>query len=199
MFGAGATAPNVVIDRDGLVTYVPDYLEPGEADAAFDALRREIPWRQDAIRIAGRTTPLPRLTAWFGDPGATYVYSGIRNEPLPWTPSLARLRARVDATCGVRFNSALVNRYRSGSDGMGWHADDEPTLGPEPLIASISLGAARVFQLRHRASGEVRSLGLEHGSLLTMSGASQRWWTHRVPKTKHAGERINLTFRIVAA
>lgn len=158
-------------------------------------------WRQERIRVYGREHAVPRLTAWYGDRGATYTYSGIRHEPQPWSPTLVAMRERIEAAAGARFNSVLLNRYRTGADSNGWHADDEPELGPAPVIASVSLGAARRFALRRR--GETRrlvTLVLEHGSLLIMSGRSQQEYQHTVPKeARVAGERINLTFRLVAA
>ncbi len=147
----------------------------------------------------GRRIAIPRLTAWHGDPGAVYTYSGLRNEPRPWTPALAELRARLADRLGVRFTSVLLNWYRSGADGMSWHADDEPELGSEPTIASLSLGATRRFELKHRADGERIAVPLDHGSLLVMTGETQHCWLHRVPKQPRiAGGRINLTFRVVA-
>jgi alkylated DNA repair dioxygenase AlkB len=146
----------------------------------------------------GRRVAFPRLTAWYGDPGAAYTYSGVRNEPLPWTPLLRELRDRAAAAAGARFNSVLLNRYRDGRDGMGWHADDERELGR--VIASLSVGAVRTFELRHRGDRERIALPLASGSLIVMAGDTQRHWTHRVPKdARAAGERINLTFRWVDA
>jgi len=146
----------------------------------------------------GRRVAFPRLTAWYGDPGAAYTYSGVRNEPLPWTPLLGELRDLVAAAAGAPFNSVLLNRYRDGSDSMGWHADDERELAP--VIASLSVGAVRTFELRHRGDRERIALPLASGSLIVMAGDTQRHWQHRVPKDVRApGERINLTFRLVDA
>jgi alkylated DNA repair dioxygenase AlkB len=192
-------APRVVLDQHGLVTYDPCFLERPQADALLRALLCDVPWKQEHLRIYGREIPFPRLTAWYGDPGAVYTYSGIANRPLAWTPPLAQLRERVQRTLGVRFNSALLNLYRTGCDGMGWHADDEPELGARPVIASVSLGAVRRFELRSRETRELRRIDLEHGSLLVMSGESQRCWEHQVPKERTIrATRINLTFRAVA-
>jgi alkylated DNA repair dioxygenase AlkB len=191
-----ARAPRVVLECDGLVTYARQYLDRSYADRVFDEVMRETAWRQDEMRIFGRWTPLPRLTAWYGDPGSTYTYSGIRNDPLPWTRTLDELRCALALSHGVHFNSVLLNRYRSGYDRMGWHADDEPEL--EPVIASLSLGATRRFQLRHREARQLVTIEVEHGSLVTMSGATQHCWIHQVPRDANAsGERINLTFRVV--
>jgi alkylated DNA repair dioxygenase AlkB len=116
---------------------------------------------------------------------------------LPWTPELQRIRQRVEELTAHRYNSVLLNLYRDGRDGMGWHADDEPELGREPVIASVSLGATRRFKLRHRRSRIAASaLDLAHGDLLLMAGQTQHEYAHAVPKTaRPVGERVNLTFR----
>lgn len=165
----------------------------------FRVLRAEIDWRQEEVVIFGRPRLVPRLVAWHGEPGARYTYSGTPHKPLPWTPVLEQVRRRVQELSGRHFNAVLLNLYRDGRDGMGWHSDDEAELGPEPAIASVSLGATRRFCLRHRRRKEMRAeLSLPHGSLLLMSGATQRHWVHAVPKTAvRTGERINLTFRRV--
>jgi alkylated DNA repair dioxygenase AlkB len=180
------------------VDWYPDWLTPDAAAQALTRLIDEVEWRQDMIATPAGRVPLPRLTAWQGEPDAVYVYSGIRNVPRPWTPAVAQLKAAVEAVCGARFNSVLLNRYRSGNDSMGWHADHEPELGTQPVIASVSLGVARTFDLRHNKTGVVQSYALKGGSLLVMKGDTQAQWRHRVPKEPRvSGERINLTFRWV--
>lgn len=180
------------------VDWYPDWLAPQTAEQFLARLIVEVQWRQDTMGTPGGRVALPRLTAWQGDADAVYVYSGIRNEPQPWTAAVAELKADAEAVCGARFNSVLLNRYRSGADSMGWHADREPELGPEPVIASVSLGAARTFDLRHNKTGAVQSFSLKGGSLLVMKGKTQAEWRHRVPKEPRVvGERINLTFRWV--
>lgn len=191
-------AQRVVLDEHGLVTYDRSFLDAAPAEQLLYDLLRDVPWKQEHLRIYGRDIPFPRLTAWYGDPGAVYTYSGIVNQPRAWTPGLARLRDRLHVALGVRFNSALVNLYRTGSDSMGWHADDEPELGERPVIASVSLGATRRFELRSTESAETRRLELEHGSLLVMSGETQHRWKHQVPKEGTVrAPRVNLTFRAV--
>jgi len=161
-------------------------------------LLESVAWAREEIVIYDKVIPVPRLTAWYGDEGAGYAYSGIQHEPLPWTGELAGLRELVSDAAGVRFNSVLLNRYRDGSDSVSWHRDDEPELGRNPTIASLSLGATRRFKLRDLATKETHDLDMVDGSLLVMSGPSQREWEHCVPKTKRpVGERINLTFRVV--
>jgi alkylated DNA repair dioxygenase AlkB len=184
---------------EGEATLWPVAFEATEAGELFDQLRREIDWQQEEILLFGRRLPVPRRVAWHGDTGASYTYSGTRHDPLPWTPVLERVRSRVTGLTGAHFNAVLLNLYRDGRDGMGWHADDEPELGRDPVIASVSLGATRRFCLRHRRRKDQRlDLSLTHGSLLLMSGATQHHWVHALPKTAvPVGERINLTFRRV--
>lgn len=176
------------------------FLPPADADRLFSALRREIVWETERIKLFGREVQVPRLIAWHGDPEASYVYSGVKHEPRPWTPALRELEPRVEAAAEAAFNSVLLNLYRGGEDSMSWHADDEAALGPEPVIASVSLGAPRTFKLKRRDGSARLSLELAHGSLLIMRGRTQRLWLHSVPKTaRPVGERINLTFRWVEA
>jgi alkylated DNA repair dioxygenase AlkB len=190
----------------------PDFLRRQQADAVLDALSAEIPWQCHRIRLYGRELDSPRLSCWMGEPEAVYTYSRTRFEPLPWTPTVWALKSRVEAACGGRFNSVLANLYRDGADSMGWHADDEPELGPQPVIASLSLGAERRFCLRERpvrgfkssavaAAAPLRlAVPLPHGSLLRMAGATQARYQHALPKSTRAlGPRLNLTFRLIRA
>jgi alkylated DNA repair dioxygenase AlkB len=180
----------------------PLFLAEGEAAALLGELSDSVEWEQRAIRLYGREVAQPRLTAWYGDADASYAYSGLRWEPRPWTATLAELRRRVEAACGCRFNSVLLNLYRDGRDSMGWHADDEPELGTAPIIASLSLGATRRFRLRPRAGVAAGALGLDlpAGSLLLMRPPTQQHWQHALPKTaRPVGPRLNLTFRWVDA
>lgn len=187
---------------DGSLWHWPRFVEPAEADALLEQLIGRVPWQQHRVRVYGREHPTPRLCAWYGDAGARYAYSGQSLSPLPWLPSLAALRRRLEAALGRPFNSVLVNLYRDGADGMGWHSDDEGSLGSEPVIASLSVGATRRFVLRHRRRGDLPRLDLplRDGDLWVMAGALQTHWRHAVPKTRQAvGPRINLTFRQVLA
>lgn len=199
---AGATQTPRRFDLlDAEVVMYERVLEAPEAERLFAALRAELPWRQDVIRVCGRECSIPRLQSWHGEPGARYAYSGLALEPLAWTPALLEARALVERVSKARFDSVLANLYRDGRDSNGWHADDEPELGARPLIASLSLGATRRFRLRHRAGRAAPlSIELESGSLLKMSGDTQHAWQHSLPKTNAAvGERVNLTFRRVLA
>ncbi|MFP5282829.1 MAG: alpha-ketoglutarate-dependent dioxygenase AlkB family protein [Actinomycetes bacterium] len=172
--------------------YRPGWLP--DAAEVFTALSAAIAWEQHAITLFGRTVPTPRLTAWMGD--AAYRYSGVVNEPTPWPPLLTAIRDRLTEELGVEFNSCLANLYRDGSDSMGWHSDDEPELGPRPTIASVSLGARRLFAVRHRVNRERWTYPLGEGDLLVMREESQAAYAHAVPKTSRpVGPRMNLTFR----
>jgi alkylated DNA repair dioxygenase AlkB len=182
---------------DAELQYIPGFLPPDRADALFMNLLEGTPWRQDDIRIFGKTYPQPRLTALYGVSGRTYTYSGITMHPEPFPPALENLRSSIEAQSGQTFTTCLLNLYRDGEDSNGWHADNERELGPNPFIASVSLGQTRAFHLKHRTDPSLRfKLLLEHGSLLIMGGAMQHHWLHQVPKTrKPVGQRINLTFR----
>jgi len=185
---------------DGEARLWPLGLAPTEAARLFNELRAGIRWQQEEIMMFGQRRRVPRLVAWHGDAGASYRYSGTDHDPEPWTPALEHVRARVCELSGAEFNAVLLNLYRDGRDGMGWHADDEPELGRNPVIASVSLGTPRRFCLRHRRRTDLKlDLELPHGSLLVMAGPLQHHWVHALPKTRRAvGERINLTFRKVA-
>jgi len=184
---------------DGDVRFWPHAFAATDAAQLFAALRSSIEWESEEVVIFGQPRLVPRLVAWHGHPGAVYTYSGTPHDPRPWTPELTCIRARVERLSGQSFNSVLLNLYRDGRDGMGWHADDEPELGRNPAIASVSFGATRRFRLRHRRNrAEPLALPLTDGSLLLMAGPTQHHWLHAVPKTAAAvGERINLTFRTV--
>ncbi|HXC49567.1 MAG TPA: alpha-ketoglutarate-dependent dioxygenase AlkB [Candidatus Limnocylindrales bacterium] len=161
-------------------------------------LVREIAWREETVTLWGKTFLQPRLVAWYGDPGASYRYSGKRFDPLPWTPLVDSLRRKVEAATGATFNSVLANYYRDHRDSVAMHSDDEPELGAEPCIASLSLGETRTFVLQHRTDKSVKSMRipLGSGSLLVMKGTTQRFWQHAIPKEKSpCGPRVNLTFR----
>ncbi len=189
-------APVLLIDGD--VRLIANFLTRPQLDAYFAELLDLVEWTQHIIRIRGREVASPRLSAWYGDPGAHYSYSGISLSPRPWLPVLLELKTRVEAACNAPFNSVLLNLYRDGADSMGWHSDDEPELGERPLIASLSLGATRRFRLRHRLRKDLEPvvIDLENGSLLIMEGDTQRFWKHQVPKSKRVAEpRVNLTFR----
>ena len=185
--------------QEGEVYYLPDYMDRTDAAAHFEELVNSIPWRSDKITVFGKTYDQPRLTAWFGEEGKSYSYSGISMQPLPFTQILRQLKSELEIFSGERFNSCLANLYRDGQDSNGWHADDEKELGINPVIASVSLGESRYFHLRHKSDhNKKEKLLLHSGSLLLMKGSTQHNWQHQVPKTKRKiGPRINLTFRYI--
>jgi alkylated DNA repair dioxygenase AlkB len=179
--------------RDGgTLLYDESFFSRAVADALFERLREETPWKQEVSR--GR--PFPRLTAWYADAGLSYTYSGVTHHAVEWTPALQEVRRRVEEASGAGFNSLLLNLYRDGRDSIGFHTDAEPELGSNPVVASVSLGAVRTFILKHKTAREKRTFRLAHGSLLVMGGTCQHFWLHGLPKTEElVGERINLTFR----
>ena len=174
------------------------FFAPDKADELFVALQTSIPWKQEPIVLFGKEMMQPRLTAWVGDEGVSYTYSGITMNPHPWTPELLFIKKQIETISQVPFNSVLLNFYRDGQDSMGWHQDKEPELGKNPVIGSVSFCATRPFQLQHKRRKDVPRLDipLSHGSFLLMQGPTQHHWRHRIPKTqKPLGPRINLTFR----
>ncbi|HHM04935.1 MAG TPA: alpha-ketoglutarate-dependent dioxygenase AlkB [Gammaproteobacteria bacterium] len=189
---------SLLIRQDGIAEYFPAFIPAGEAQACFKTLRAGLDWRREWLCVRGRQVAAPRLVCWYGDAGAVYCYSGVRHEPLPWVPQLWTLKTRLETAVGFSFNSVLGNLYRNGQDAMGWHADKERELGREPVIASLSFGAPRLFKLRHNKSKETVDMVLGDGDLLIMRDRLQQCWRHCLPKTRRpVGERINLTFRLI--
>ena len=194
----GSHATRIALARGAWLEHDPQWLSRPDADAALVALREELDWEQREIVIFGRRVLQPRLIAWAGELG--YRYSGQTLEPREYTPAARRLLERVRERVGAPFNHVLVNRYRSGDDSMGFHADAEPELGRDPVVATVSLGATRRFvvQPRKKQDGERRDLILGHGALVVMGGTCQRHYVHGVPRQAGVGgERISLTFRLL--
>ena len=185
--------------QDGELRLFPHLFLSEESNAYFLKLKENINWQQEEIKLYGRTIPLPRLTAWFGDEGKTYMYSGITVEPKPWTPTLLEIKNRIEEVSNVTFNSVLLNYYRNERDSVSWHSDDEPELGKNPIIGSVSFGDVRTFQLKHKTDKSLTiSRDLPDGSYLEMAGSTQHHWLHQIPKrTRKIGPRINLTFRTI--
>lgn len=185
--------------QDGEVYHVHDFMDRTDADTLFIELINSIPWRSDKITVFGKTYDQPRLTAWFGEEGKSYSYSGITMEPIAFPGLLMKLKSKIELATTAKFNSCLANLYRDGKDSNGWHSDDEKELGTKPVIASVSFGEARYFHLRHKSDhSKKEKLLLTSGSLLLMKGTTQNHWQHQVPKTKRKiGSRINLTFRYI--
>ncbi len=188
---------NNLLPFDGEAYLYDNFFAAEESDQLLEQLQTTISWKQDYIKMYGKQLPLPRLTAWYGDEGKTYAYSGIINIPLPFNTCLAAIKERVEAFTKHRFNAALLNFYRHEKDGMGWHSDDEKELGSNPVIASFSFGGSRNFQFKHKTEKKSTiTITLNHGSLLLMKGSAQHHWLHQLPKTSKAiAPRINITFR----
>jgi alkylated DNA repair dioxygenase AlkB len=187
-----------ILPYDLSATYTPWALGDFDSEQIFRQLLDETPWLSQKITVFGKTYDEPRRVSWHGDSDAYYSYSGITMQLNPWMPLLQDLREICEARANHSFNSVLVNLYRNGQDKNGWHSDNEPELGAEPVIASLSLGVSRRFKFRHRETKEVVERTLENGSLVVMSGLSQKCWEHEVPRQAAVTEpRINLTFRSV--
>lgn len=193
-----STQPEEILPSDGSALLRRSFVDATNADRMLRDLLDEVPWSTHELVLFGKRMTEPRLSAWIADDGVAYRYSGVERMPLPWTPTLEALRTACQSATATAFNSVLANLYRNGDDAMGWHADDEPELGADPVIASLSFGAERRFDFRHRETRETRSVVLPHGSLLVMSGMTQSRWMHRIARTKKVDTpRINLTFRFV--
>ena len=186
---------------DAELYYHSKFLPKPTADRLLHDLKEKIEWTQNTIRFYGKESLVPRLEAWYGDPGKSYAYSGIHMNPKPWTEELREIKETIEKEACVTFNSVLINYYRDGKDRVAWHSDDEKELGQNPVIGSVSLGAERKFKLRHKKFKENRNkaeIMLQHGSFLLMKGPTQHHWMHEIPRTaKPIGPRINLTFRII--
>ena len=185
--------------KDANIDYFPSFFTRDVASELYHDLLHDIPWQQDNIRVFGKEFVQPRLTALFGNDGKPYSYSNITMQPNPWNLLLQKIKFHVESVAEINFTTVLLNYYRDGSDSNGWHADNEKELGQNPIIASVSLGSERMFQLKHNTEPSLRqNLLLEHGSLLLMKGTTQHFWKHQIPKTKKlVGGRINLTFRVI--
>ena len=184
---------------DAEVFLYPSLLSNQEADQLFDSLKTSIIWEKHKIKLYGEVHDVPRLTAWYGDPNKSYEYSGIKLKTRLWNAGLLKIREKIETISKTKFNSVLLNLYRSGSDSVLWHSDDEPELGKNPVIGSLSLGEAREFQMKHKYDRNLKQkILLKHGSFLLMKGKTQHNWLHQIPKRKNLkGERINLTFRTI--
>ena len=189
---------SIILDNDGLVNYYGKILAYQEANQYLDLLMQNILWKNDEVIIFGKHIVTKRKTAWYGDSDYLYTYSNITKQALPWTKELSGLKQMVEEFAGVKFNSCLLNLYHNGNEAMGWHSDDEKSLGKDNTIASLSFGAERKFLFKHKQTKQIISLVLEHGSLLIMKNATQRNWLHSLPKSKNIVQpRINLTFRTI--
>lgn len=185
---------------DAELTLYEGFFPKDEADRLYTALMQTTDWKQENITVYDKTYLTPRLTAWYGDPHTAYTFSGSKWQPYPWNDDLLFIKEKVEKTTGASFNSVLLNLYRDGKDSVGWHRDNEKEFGRNPVIASVSFGETRPFQIRHKFRKELAKveIPLTHGSLLLMAGSMQHYWEHQVPKTaRPINPRINLTFRLV--
>lgn len=192
------TEPIALDLADAEISYWREFLNQEVAWQWYERLRDNTIWRQEKITIYGKQHFVPRLSCWMADEGLDYRYSNMTMNPVAWSKDVLSIKAQLERKIGVQFNSVLLNFYRSGQDSNGWHADNEPELGENPVIASVSLGAARDFHLRHNQDSQLKhQIALQHGSLLIMQGATQSHWQHHIPKRANAEPRINLTFRTI--
>jgi alkylated DNA repair dioxygenase AlkB len=194
------STPEFLKIPDAEVCLYRNFLYDWESERLHRDLIEDIAWQQDYIKIFGSKIPIPRLTAWYGDEGASYTYSGILMHPHAWTLPLRLLKGWIESRAQSTFNSVLLNQYRNGKDSVAWHSDDEIELGTNPIIASLSVGASRRFEMRSRSQPNLDKMEilLSSGDLLIMSGETQQNWQHQLPKMHKVTEsRINLTFRSI--
>lgn len=197
------TAPILLKCLDGTpmphaeVWYYPQFFAPAESQLFYEDLLQNIAWSHDDITLFGKKMKIPRLQAWYGEAGKSYIYSGILLTPQAWTPTLLAIKKRIEEATQTEYTSVLLNQYRHGQDSVGWHADDESSLGINATIASVSFGATRKFRFRYNnESAKKAQMMLHNGSLVVMQGETQHFWQHEVPKTaQEVGVRLNLTFR----
>ena len=184
---------------DAVFEFYPNFFNKEEADLLYEKILAETPWQQDDITIFGKKIAQPRLTCLFGNEGKPYSYSGITMQPNPWNTTLIYIKDKIEQTAEKNFTTVLANLYRNEKDSNGWHADNEKELGRNPIIASVSFGEERKFQLKHNTNPEAKiTLNLNHGSLLLMKEGSQVYYKHQIPKaTQPKKARINLTFRTI--
>lgn len=185
--------------KDANVLYLEQFYNSETSNILFNTLRKEIQWQQDNIKLFGKTYKQPRLTALYAENEKPYSYSNITMYPESFFKDLEQIKSDIEEKIAHKFTTCLANLYRTGNDSNGWHSDNEKELGHNPVIASLSLGATRSFQLKHKTDSSQRfNIELPSGSLLIMKGTTQEFWKHQIPKTKkHVGERINLTFRTI--
>lgn len=193
----------LILNDDGKVTLYENFFSQVESHEIIKILLDEIDWKQEYIRMYGKSMPIPRLTAWYGDNDKAYTYSGIAMNSKEWHPVLLDIKNRIERASDRVFNSVLLNYYRDGNDSVAWHSDNEPELGENPSIGSVSFGETRKFSLKHKSPEhpnhkKLIDVQLTHGSFLLMDGECQSFWLHQIAKTKkNVGARINLTFRFI--
>jgi alkylated DNA repair dioxygenase AlkB len=195
----GNLSQNNLLPFEGLVNYHPFAFSTEEIKAYFPYLSNEIAWQQDVVKLFGKTYITDRKVAWYAEKPFIYRYSGQSKIALPFSPTLLDIKSRVEKLTGSAYDACLLNYYHNGSEGMGWHSDNEKSISPNSSIASVSLGVTRKFQFKHKIQGLKLDLILDSGSVLDMREETQEFWLHALPKSKKiAGARINLTFRKMA-
>ncbi len=198
LFDSDADAGVNLLPYEGEVYYYGKIFSAEEADGILAKLLRDIAWKNDEAVIFGKKIITKRKVAWYGDAEFEYAYSGVTKKALLWTPGLLQLKSICEQKTGETFNSCLLNLYHDGDEGMAYHSDGEKDLKENGAIASLSFGAERKFSFKHKQTKERKDLFLEHGSLLVMTGETQKYWLHRLPPSKRVSEpRINLTFRTI--
>ncbi len=199
-FSSGAPRKEMYSLQDADLLLIEHFFSKEESDVLYEKLMKNINWLETKITVYGKEHDTPRLTAWYGDAGTKYTYSGLKMSPFHWTEDLLFIKGKVGDEANINFNSVLLNLYRSGQDSVGWHRDNEKEFGTNPVIASVSFGETRPFHLKHKFKKDIDKviIPLTHGSLLIMKGKTQHYWEHQIPKTaKDISPRINLTFRII--
>ena len=187
-----------LLSKDGAVFYYGAIVSHEQANAFFLKLRDEIAWENDEIILFGKRIVTKRKVAWYGNLPFEYTYSNVKKQAIAWNEILLELKTMVEDKTGCSFNSCLLNLYHSGEESMAWHSDDEPELLENGAIASLSLGAERTFEFKHKKDQSKVKVLLEHGSVLLMKYPTQKHWLHQLPKTKKSSTpRINLTFRTI--
>lgn len=180
------------------IIYYPEFIIEQNYLDLFNSLMQEVEWQEEYLRIFNKVIKCPRKIAWYGDCGINYKYAGISHSTIGWISIIDKLRIDIEKLTNCKFNFVLLNYYADGSDYMGWHSDNEKSLGKNPTIASISLGVTRSMAFKNKKNKQIRKFDLHNGSLLIMSGNTQDEWLHCIPKSKHIlTSRINLTFRNV--
>jgi alkylated DNA repair dioxygenase AlkB len=184
--------------QNGWGLFDANFISQEEGNILFDELLQEIIWQSGEISLFGKTYPVPRLEAFYADDNKSYGYSGKRLKTMPFNPILLGIKEKIEAQSNFKFNSVLCNLYRDGNDSNGWHADNERELGQQPIIASVSLGCMRIFEMKHNQTNQKLRFELNSGSLLILGGETQHYWKHQIAKKKSiTTPRINLTFRTI--
>lgn len=189
-------AYTVLEDDTCRVMYHQNVFSSDKSDDLVAALHSEINFRPDTLKIFGKTITTQRQYSWHGDELFDYAYSGQSRIAKPWTPALVEIRDTIEKLLNTRFNCCLLNRYEDGTQGMAWHSDDEKVMEENGIIASVSLGADRIFEFKHKTTDSRKRVLLENGSVLLMLGETQKYYLHQLPKSKKIqASRVNLTFR----